>query len=199
MIEPGSHQKEKLTIDIVKANVYAVMMILPVILLYGLPYLIVWHDKFSISHLRNFMASVGIGIIGSIFLYISVLIVGIVIHELIHGLTWALFAKNGFKSISFGIMRQFLTPYCHCREPLQIWQYMTGAVTPAIILGLVPAIFSIINGSFALLLFGIIFTVAAGGDLMIIYLLRKEKKNDLVQDHPTEAGCYVYRKVNSEQ
>jgi catechol 2,3-dioxygenase-like lactoylglutathione lyase family enzyme len=39
------------------------------------------------------------------------------------------------------------------------------------------------------------FTMAAGGDFLIINLIRKEKSSALVQDHPTEAGCYIYRKI----
>lgn len=38
--------------------------------------------------------------------------------------------------------------------------------------------------------------IAAIGDFMIIYLLRKEDMHNLVEDHPSEAGCYIYRKIN---
>jgi len=34
-------------------------------------------------------------------------------------------------------------------------------------------------------------TAAAGGDMMILWLLRKDKSPVLVEDHPSEAGCYV--------
>ena len=33
------------------------------------------------------------------------------------------------------------------------------------------------------------------GDFLIINLLRKENKDDFVEDHPSEAGCYIYRKI----
>jgi len=42
-------------------------------------------------------------------------------------------------------------------------------------------------------IFVLFFTKAEAGDFLIIYLLRKEYMNDLVQDHPHEAGCYIYR------
>ena len=88
-----------------------------------------------------------------------------------------------------------LTPYCHRKEPLNVSQYMIGAIMPAIILGFIPLILAIFIGNLGLLIFGMFFTLAAGGDFLIINLIRKENKDDLVQDHPSEAGCYIYRKI----
>lgn len=128
-------------------------------------------------------------------LIFGILILGILLHELIHGITWAKFAKEGFKSIKFGILWKMLTPYCHCKEALKVRHYIIGAITPAIIMGIVPSIIAIMIGSFELLIFGMFFTMAAGGDFLIINLIRKENNSDLVQDHPSEAGCYIYRKI----
>jgi len=188
------YQKEKLTIDIVKANVNALFMIIPIMAVFALPYLLLWHGKFKNPGIRNMMEISDIGIAGNIFLYLVALIAGIVLHELIHGFTWALFTEKGFKSITFGIMKELMTPYCHCKEPLRVKHYIWGGIAPAILLGLIPAILSWVTGSFPLLLFGIIFTLAAAGDFMIINLLRKEKMDDFAEDHPSEAGCFVYRK-----
>jgi len=60
-------------------------------------------------------------------------------------------------------------------------------------LGLVPGILSIAIGSKSMLIFGILFTMVAAGDILIIHKLRKEKTDDFVQDHPSEVGCYIYR------
>ena len=35
--------------------------------------------------------------------------------------------------------------------------------------------------------------IGAGGDYMILLILVKEKPSTLVKDHPTLAGCVVYR------
>jgi hypothetical protein len=85
-----------------------------------------------------------------------------------------------------------LTPYCHCKEPLKVKYYILGAITPAIILGFIPSILAILIGNIGLLIFGILFTMAA------INLIRKENMNELVQDHPSEAGCYSYRKTEEK-
>jgi hypothetical protein len=136
--------------------------------------------------------SLGLGVLA----LAGILLGGIILHELIHGLVWARFAKNGFKSIRFGVMWKMLTPYCHCKEPLKIKHYIIGASMPGILLGIIPSSIALFNGNFSLLLFGILFTVSACGDLLIIHLLRKEKMDDLALDHPSEVGCFVYRKIN---
>lgn len=194
-----NYQKEKLTINLVWANVFGLIIIAPIGLIYGLPWYLIWGNRkirYIFENLLFDESPQNSGIKGlTIFL---IVIVGIILHEFIHGLSWAMYAKKGFKSMKFGVLWSMLTPYCHCKEPLKVKHYIIGALTPAIFLGLIPAIVSIIFGYLDLLLFGIFFTIAAGGDFLIINLLKKENMNDLVQDHPSEAGCYIYRKINDE-
>lgn len=134
----------------------------------------------------------------SFFSVFILFVLGIVVHELIHGITWVRFAKNGFKSIKFGILWKMLTPYCHCMEPLKVRQYRIGAITPAIFLCFIPSIITLIVGNLGLLIFGIFFTMAAAGDFLVIQMISKEKRDDLVEDHPSEAGCYIYRKIENK-
>jgi len=124
-------------------------------------------------------------------LIIPILVCGIILHELIHGITWSLFAKKKFKSISFGVIWKKLTPYCHCDEPLIKKAYLLGSLMPMIVLGIVPILISFFIPSFLLLLFGIIFTCAASGDIMVSWRIRKEKDSVMLQDHPTECGYIV--------
>ena len=189
-------EREKLTIDLVKANIYALIGIIPIVILYVVPFYLVWKDQLTLTHVRSiileteWLKSRAI----SFLIIISLIIIGIILHELIHGITWSFYTKNGFKSIKFGVLIKMLTPYCHCKEPLKVNQYILGAIMPAIILGVIPALLAILFGSIVLLAFGIFFTIAAMGDFLIIFLLRKENRNTLVLDHPTEPGCFIYRK-----
>ena len=59
----------------------------------------------------------------------------IIVHELIHGITWAIFVKNHFHAIDFGVVWSTLTPYCACFEPLKKWQYLLGTAMPTLVLG----------------------------------------------------------------
>ena len=176
-------------IDIVKANETGLKLLLPVVLIYALPFYLLWKDTMSLKEMLD------AGSWLNILKWTLIFIVGIAAHELVHGITWAIFAKRGFRSIRFGVMWKMLTPYCHCKEPLKISHYITGAITPFIFVGLLPAVYGIITGSTGWLFFGIFFTVGAIGDFLIIDLLRKENKNDYALDHPSKAGCYVYRKI----
>ena len=185
------YQKEKLTINLYWANIFSFLILVPIALIFGLPYYLLWIDDIDafFSLWKDEISS--IGLLG----FFLVPIFGVIIHELIHGLTWARYTDNGFKSIKFGVLWKMLTPYCHCKEPLRVKHYVMGAIAPAIILGFIPSVISIIIGNFGLLIFGLLFTVVAAGDFLIINLLRKENKDDFVEDHPSEAGCYIYRKI----
>lgn len=193
MQELENYKKEKLTIDLVWANVFGVLILIPIGLLFGLPFYFIWKPQLYIKQYLDSTGPLGAGL--GFLLIFGILILGIVLHELIHGIIWAKFAKEGFKSIKFGVLWEMLTPYCHCKEALTVRQYIIGAIAPAIILGIIPAIIAIMTGNLGLLIFGMLFTMAAGGDFLIINLIRKESSSDLVQDHPSEAGCFIYRKI----
>ena len=193
MQELENYKKEKLTIDLVWANVFGVLILIPIGLLFGLPFYFIWKPQLDIKQYLDSAGPLGAGL--GFLLIFEILILGIVLHELIHGIIWAKFAKEGFKSIKFGVLWEMLTPYCHCKEALNVRQYIIGAIAPAIILGIIPTIIAIITGNLGLLIFGMLFTMAAGGDFLIINLIRKESSSDLVQDHPSEAGCFIYRKI----
>lgn len=192
-MELNNYTKKKLTIDIVQANTLGCSLFLPISLFYIAPFMLIWLDDFSGSTIKHFLTnlfksiSISYGIL-PIVLFIG----GIVLHELIHGITWSFFAKGGLKSIKYGILVKMLTPYCHCKEPLKLRAYILGAMMPALLLGLLPGIIAIATGSIGMLLFAIFFTMAAAGDFMIIQLLWKQDPNSMVLDHPSEAGCYIY-------
>jgi hypothetical protein len=196
MQELENYKKEKLTIDLVWANVFGILILIPIGLIFGLPFYFIWKPQLDIKQYLDSAGPQGAGL--GILLIFGILILGIVLHELIHGITWAKFVKGGFKSIKFGVLWKMLTPYCHCKEALKVRQYIIGAITPAIIMGIIPSVIAILIGNFGLLIFGMFFTMAAGGDLLMINLIRKESSTDLVQDHPSEVGCYIYRKVEQK-
>lgn len=196
MTEFENFEKEQKTIDLAKANIVALMGIIPIGLLYFIPFYLLWRENLSINHLKESVKHINSlsGGLSITLIVMLALIGGIVVHELIHGITWSFFTKKGFRSIKFGFLVKMLTPYCHCSEPLKVTHYITGTIMPAVILGFLPSIMAIIFGNIPLLLFGTIFTVVAMGDFMIIYLIRNEDRNSLILDHPNEGGCYVLKK-----
>jgi len=127
-----------------------------------------------------------------VLIYFVVLIVGAAVHELVHGITWAHYCKNGWRSISFGVLWKYLMPYCHCSEPLLVSHYRIGALMPLYVVGILPLIVSPFVNSIFLCFFGVLFITGAAGDLMVVWRLRKENPNNTVMDHPKEPGYFVY-------
>ena len=176
--------KKELTISAAAAQGYALLITFPLLLVLVALYGLFWAQDFSKEALKAAIPS-GLPLF-------AIIIGGIILHELIHGISWARYAENGWRSIKFGIIWKFLTPYCHCTDRLNIKAYRFGAMMPGIVLGIIPALYGIIFGNLSSFVFGFFFTLAAGGDLMILWMLRKETSSSKIEDHPTKIGCYIY-------
>lgn len=176
----------KVAINIVSANVFSIVLLIVSGVVFIVPFYLIWGSAGWESG-RSIFGFAGL------WLLIAFLI-GVVVHELLHGITWACYAKSGWKSISFGVMWKLLTPYCHCNEPMSVKAYLAGALMPLLVLGIIPAVVSLIVGSIPLLAWGILFIAAASGDIWMSWLLTKEDPESTILDHPTEAGFYVFDK-----
>ena len=181
------YKRNDLTISIVKANLFVFLLAIPVVAIGIL--LFVWKNPISLLT-PNPRGSL---------LFIVLFIVLIVAHELIHGLTWSVYAEHHFKDIEFGFMKELLTPYCTCTTPLPKKHYILGALMPCIVLGIIPTAIGILIGSSLLFWIGIVMILSAGGDIMIVWKVMKFKKQDeskeiFIYDHPTQAGSVIFEK-----
>ncbi len=182
------YQKEQCTIDMMKANLEGMKYLVFFLLIFALPYYFM-HGLES----TDFFPDRGV-LFKGLFPF-AMLLAGIVVHELVHGVFFAKYAKQGMRSVRFGIMWKYLAPYAHCKEPLKIKHYTVALLAPLVVTGLLPGIIGVAIGNMHLTGFGIVMSAAAVGDLMIYKLIRKENPEDYVQDHPSEAGYYIYRKI----
>ena len=177
-----------LSVSMGKANLYSLFFAVPAAIILTSAYLVFWGKagfidaRITIS--RNFLLS------------IVIVLIGVLLHELIHGLSWVWFGKKPLSAIKYGFYLKALTPYAHCNEPLNITAYRLGALMPGLVLGIIPSIIGIISGAGTIMIFGLLFTAAAGGDAMILWLLRNEKSGVQVIDHSVNAGCYI---IDSEK
>ena len=184
-MEKQGFQRSELTISIVKANIFAVILLIPLTVI-GFALLLWSNDAVQpFSGPRDL-----------IILFCSFLAL-IVVHELIHGLSWAVFTEHHFKDIAFGFMKQYLTPYCTCCVPLAKGQYCFGALMPLILLGIIPMIIGILTGSILLLVLGIIMSDSAAGDILIVWNVlryRSTAAKVIYMDHPTQAGGVIFER-----
>lgn len=184
-MEQEGYRKTELTISIVKANVFAIVFLIPVMVTgFGLFFLL--NEELRIASSLSDM-----------LLLIGGFLILTAVHELVHGAGWALFTERRFKDIEFGFMKEYLTPYCTCRVPLKKGQYIFGALMPLVLVGLVPLAAGILTGSFTLLLIGVIMTDGAAGDIMIVWNIlryRSGARDVLYVDHPTQGGGVIFEK-----
>lgn len=186
MAENG-YDKKDLTVGIVFANIAAIFVMLPFAFL-----LLVWFSLFHPSGGGDFTLS-------GYWLLLLGIILFTVLHEGIHGLTWGLFTKGHFQSISFGVIWKYLTPYCTCREPLTRGQYLLGCAMPTVILGFGLGAVSVFAGSPVLLALAVIMLFGGGGDFLIILKILFYKTHGghtVYCDHPYECGVVVFDKAN---
>ncbi len=185
-MEEKGYQRKELTIGIVKANVFAVLLSVPI------SALCVWLFLLKNKSLE-FLRLSGVELV----IYMVCYLLLIAVHELLHGVTWAIFAEGHFSSIEFGFMKEYLTPYCTCRDPLKKGQYILGALMPLLVLGILPAALGILLPGGLLFWIGILMTLSAGGDILIVIQIlryRSPAAEKLFFDHPTQAGVVVYER-----
>ncbi len=179
------YQRRELTVGVVRANVMAILIMLPFIApVVGIGALIGVFSEMEVVFWQ----------IAAAYLFFLGLIVA---HEGIHGLTWALFAKNHFRSISFGVIWSMLTPYCHCSEPLKRWQYILGGLMPTMVLGFGLAAVALVLRMPLLVFVAVMMIVGGGGDFYIIFKMlcyHQKSKDAFYYDHPYECGVVVFER-----
>lgn len=180
----AGYVEQQETITVKKANVMAFVTAGP----FAIMGVIVW-----LWYWKNFSGDFSMW---DIACYLVLFMLCIFIHELLHGVGWVLWTKQGFKSIHLGIMRENATPYCHCKEPLKPEQYLFGCILPFVVLGICFLIPAIITGSQMLLLLSVSNILSAGGDTTIVNMLKKYlgRKDCYITDHPEQCGFVAFIK-----
>ena len=131
-----------------------------------------------------------------LFLFLALLLLTAV-HEGIHALTWAMFGKDYWKSIRFGVIWKALTPYCTCAQPMKRGQYILGAAMPTLVLGIGLTAAAALTGIFWVFILALAMIFGGGGDFTIILkilLHRQCGKEAVYYDHPYECGVVVFEK-----
>lgn len=172
--------KEKRTIDLNDVSRFSFHVLLWAILIFTVPFFLIWYGKITYSIFSSILEiSFILSLLLNLFSFMMLLFIGIVSHELLHGVIWALFAKRGFKSIRFGIIKDpFFAPYCHCKEPLLIKHYILGAISPALVLGVFPLIYACICGNLFIHVYGFFFLYCSSRRFYGHKIADKRKKQE---------------------
>ncbi|HLO30042.1 MAG TPA: DUF3267 domain-containing protein [Anaerolineales bacterium] len=170
--------KRDLSISMARANVIVIFISIPLAILQFTIFRMV-HGTENLQTTWNFAV------------LIVVVLLGVVAHELIHAISWVLFGHKPFSTIEFGFQWKTVTPYAHLKEPVEVNAYRVGAFMPGFILGILTYFLSLALGDGNLFWFSFVHTSAAGGDWLVLWLIRHVRNGTQVEDHPTNAGCYV--------
>ncbi len=119
-------------------------------------------------------------------------VIGVIVHEGLHAAGWMIAGRLPPSAIRFGFSIKGLAPFAHAKQPLPINAYRFGTALPCVALGIIPSLIGIIGNWPMVTGFGAIMTLAAGGDLLILWTLRRDPATALVVDHPDRAGCEVW-------
>lgn len=187
-MERQGYRKTDLTIGVVKANLLALIVMLPFAVLSGAVVL-------SSYSLRSMIKSPITSLV-LLFLFLALLLLTAV-HEGIHALTWAMFGKDYWKSIRFGVIWKALTPYCTCLRPVKRGQYILGAAMPTLVLGIGLTAAAALTGVYWVFILALAMIGGGGGDFTIILkilLHRQCGKEAVYYDHPYECGVVVFEK-----
>jgi hypothetical protein len=179
--------KREVTVPVIAANVYGTLIGLAPALLLPLLFFAVWGSE----RLREGLGGLFSFGSGQMTTLILIFIPGILVHELLHAFGWMWFGKLGRESVKLGFYWKALTPYAHAKVPLPVTAYRRGAFLPGLLMGFLPGLLGVLRGNFFLVALGFLFTFTAGGDFLVLWLLRGVSPVAMVEDHPSKAGSYV--------
>jgi hypothetical protein len=182
MDESGINEGKDLTVGVGKAYVYVILFVIPLVVIFALIYMGVRGTSNYFTGLAGFISLPSI---------LPVLILGIPLHEFLHAVGWSIFGGIPLKEVKFGVMWKALTPYAHLLNPIRATAYKAGAIFPFLIMGVLPYILGLLFDYAWLANFGLLFILAAGGDLLVIWTLRNVHRDAMVIDHPSRVGCIV--------
>lgn len=177
--EQGYREKD-VTITSGKAMILGVLYALPFVIVFGLLY------RFLLIKRAHLLEVSGLSFY---ILFIAIIAISVVIHELLHGVGWAVASGKGWNVVRFNM--NAMMPSCACKAALEKKPYLSGVLAPFAVLGFGSVCFIFIYPGTVSFLTMVVNFVSAGADLMIACNVLKER-DVLIADHPKEAGYIAF-------
>ncbi|WP_338470809.1 DUF3267 domain-containing protein [Niallia sp. XMNu-256] len=120
-------------------------------------------------------------------------VVGVIIHEALHGFGFIVFGKAKITEVKFGFILKHITPYAHCKVPIKVKAYRIALLLPVILTGIIPLILALAIGNGLLLAISVFLMAGGIGDWIIFRKIKPYSGNALLEDHPNAIGCIIYK------
>ena len=104
----------------------------------------------------------------SFLIFWSCALAGFGVNLLLHALFFGIFSPKGFRSISF-VKHKGGIRFCHCNEPIRMWQYRTACFLPILLLGILPLLYGMATGNYYFTLFGTFLLIGSIDDICILW------------------------------
>ena len=138
------------------------------------------------------------GILAAILFTVPILLLFRWIHGedmahvlLLHALFFGIFSPKGFRSISF-VKHKGGIRFCHCNEPIRMWQYRTTCFLPILLLGILPLLYGMATGNYYFTLFGTFLLIGSMDDICILWKLRSFSKDAFINDCSQELRFHIW-------
>lgn len=179
-LSAAGYKGRNVTISSKRAAILGGLSVLPLVAFLAVVYRMTLIDRAHLTDLTGMKFYVTL---------IAIIAVSVVIHELLHGIGWAISSGRGWSVVRFNISA--MMPSCACKAALTRRQYLVGVLLPFLVLGTGSVVFLFLYpGTVSVLTMAVNF-VAAGADLLIALRAARER-GALIADHPTEAGYIAF-------
>lgn len=125
------------------------------------------------------------------YITIGAIIIGAVLHELLHILGYVL-GGAPLSSIKLHVQYNSLTAYVSCSVPISGRMLKLTCLLPLFVLGIGGAVAALFTGSLGLTLWAAFMISAAAGDVAILYAIRGVPPHCPARLHGREIGCVYY-------
>ena len=173
--------EKKITITTKNMQIIAAVSLVIIALICAVPYWLLYGTE-SLIEVRYFFKW---------YIFIPAIAIGVLSHEIIHGISWAYASGNGLKSIKYGFQWKTITPYAHSKVPIKVKAYRIGTAMPLIVMGVIPYFIALIIQNPFMFGFAVFFIFTAVGDIIVLWLIRNLHAEQVVQDHPSEGGVIL--------
>jgi hypothetical protein len=175
-----NRKETTVAVSMVKLNVYA--------------FLIIFVLAFGISFLHALLSG-GVQVeitLPTVFLFISVMIVLVCIHEAIHLIGFRYIGGVPWSELKWGVNWKLGVAYAHSKQAVTVKQMKKVLMLPFLPTGILPIVLGLAMNLEPLSFLGILLTAGCIGDIALYQKVSKFPDDAQVIDHPSKPQFTVY-------